>query len=62
MYEDALGGILSLQRLAKRLAEHGITIHAEYIGISDLPVKMQALESAGARVVPNVTEALREIM
>lgn len=62
VFEDALGGILSLRNLRDRLADLGIDLRANYIGVSDLPVKMDALRSAGARVVPNINIILNELL
>lgn len=59
VFEDALNGILSLRACCDRLAELGIETTPEYIGVTDLAVKRQVLESAGAVVVPDIAPALR---
>ena len=58
LFEDGIGGILSLQKTCRKLMEMGIEIHARYIGISDHPIKAAALAKVGAKVYGKLDDAL----
>jgi hypothetical protein len=58
VFEDTRGGLLSLAVAQQILARHGIQFQAHLYGIAVRPVKVAALQAAGAAVYSDLSAAL----
>jgi hypothetical protein len=58
VFEDAPGGIKSLQAASQVLRKMGIPINAKYYGIARERIKVDALMASSAQIYPSLVEAL----
>lgn len=59
VFEDTRGGLLSVQAAGRLLAEAGIRVETNLIGIATSEIKVRALQTCGAWVYPDLAQALR---
>ncbi len=62
VFEDASGGIRAGRAAAEVLNRAGLACRLEAWGVASSPDKVQSLEMAGAKVLPNVNEALSIVL
>ena len=62
IFEDSPGGILSVQSAARLLQDNGIPVNTIVYGVTDNPDKMKSLEKIGAKLFPNVNDALQNYL
>jgi hypothetical protein len=61
VFEDTPGGIVSMQETANLLADQGVQITVEKIGITNEPAKKKALSEQGARIYADINQALESL-
>jgi hypothetical protein len=61
LLEDTVPGVSSLLSAQDILANSGVSMHVQIFGVTDSPPKRQALEAAGAVVVPTLDAALEYV-
>ena len=61
VFEDSTGGIESLNGAKKILQGAGVQVEVHPIGVSNSPIKKEALERARAEVYPNLKSALKKL-
>ena len=62
IFEDSAASILGVRSACERLARLGIPVSLHAWGIASSPVKIAALQSAQAEIVPDVNSAVKEAL
>ncbi|KAA3646595.1 MAG: hypothetical protein DWQ07_10330 [Chloroflexi bacterium] len=62
VFEDSIGGVLSLKAAQKVLNAHGVKINTKAYGISQAKTKQAALSQQGAEVYPTFCEGLLQVL
>lgn len=62
VFEDSPGSIRAVKRAGEMLSAAGVPNRVRAYGISRSPVKLAALQEAGAALLPDINQALRRVL